>query len=66
MSKNSSVAGKTPWQAARSEGAAKRKAVYEARTPQEQLALLEDRPGSSARERKRLADRIGHEKKSDQ
>lgn len=61
MSRNSALAGKTPWQAARSENAAKRKAVRDARGPLEQLAVLDDRPGSSVRERRRLTKQVDAE-----
>lgn len=54
MSKHSAIPGKTPWQAARSEGAKKRQAERDARTPAEQLALLDTRRGQSKREREHL------------
>jgi len=54
MSKNSGVTGKTPWQVARAEAAQVRQAHRDERTPDEQLALLDTRPGSSVRERLRL------------
>jgi hypothetical protein len=46
--------GKTPYQEARAIGAAKRKEARDARSIDEQLALLDQRPGESKRERKRL------------
>jgi hypothetical protein len=54
VSEHSGVPGKTPWQAARAQRAAERKTAYEARTVEEQLVLLDSRPGASKRERKRL------------
>lgn len=54
MSEKSLIKGKTPWQAARAENAQKRQAMRDDRSPQEQLALLDDRPGESKRERARL------------
>lgn len=55
MSKQSGVIGKTPWQVARSERAIVRQEDRKARTAQEQLALLDGRPGESRRERARLS-----------
>lgn len=55
MSKGSGVAGKTVDQLARVEGAAARKAERSKRSVEEQLALLDERPGQSLRERARLA-----------
>ncbi len=57
MSKGSGVPGKTMFQQARSLGAAPRKAAREARTVEEQLSLLDSRPGNAKAERARLARR---------
>ncbi len=54
MSKNSGVTGKTVWQLVRQTAAAARIAARATRTNEEQLALLDQRPGNSARERARL------------
>lgn len=54
MSEHSGVDGKTPHQLARSIGAARRKELHDARTVEEQLALINERPGESRRERARL------------
>lgn len=54
MSRKSGVHGKTPHQVARSLGATKRKELYENRTTEEQLVILEGRPGRSVKERARL------------
>lgn len=54
MSKGSNVPGKTLRQAARSIGAATRKAARDLLSPDEQLIRLDARPGASLRERKRL------------
>lgn len=54
MSKNSNVKGKTPPQLDRSIQAAKRKALHAQRTPEQQLALIQDRPGASKREVERI------------
>lgn len=43
-----------PLRAARQEAAVKRQAVRDTRSVTEQLAMLADRPGDSARERARL------------
>lgn len=55
MSEHSSMSGKTPHQEARSIGAARRKELHDARTAEEQLALINERPGESRRERARLS-----------
>lgn len=55
MSKKSPIPGKTPWQAARAEQAVDRKILRENRTTAEQLELLDQRPGKSAKERARLS-----------
>jgi hypothetical protein len=50
--------GKTPWQAARAQRAAERQAKYAERSAEEQLALLDFRPGASTREKKRLERKL--------
>lgn len=55
MSKNSGIPGKTVPQARRAEGARNRQLDRALRTTEQQLALLDQRPGRSARERARLA-----------
>lgn len=55
MSKRSGVTGKTVDQLARAEAAVIRQAERDERTAEEQLALLDQRPGKSRRERARLA-----------
>lgn len=50
--------GKTPFQQARAYGAKERQAQREARTVEEQLALLDTRRGNSTRERARLLKEI--------
>jgi hypothetical protein len=54
VSKGSGVTGKTLYQLARAQAAARREADRAERTPDQQLALLDTRPGNSARERARL------------
>jgi hypothetical protein len=54
MSEHSHTPGKTPYQEARALGAKLRLAHRETRSTEEQLALLDARPGESKRERKRL------------
>lgn len=54
MSKNSGVPGKTVPQLARSIAAEKRRELREQRSPKEQLALLDARPGAARRERSRI------------
>lgn len=65
MSKRSGVPGKTVLQQARSIGAVPRRERREARTAAEQLALLDERPGKSARERMRLRIAIERDKDED-
>jgi hypothetical protein len=55
MSKNSGVTGKTVPQVIRAQLAAERVLKRAERTPEQQLALLDTRPGNSARERARLS-----------
>ena len=55
MSKGTRVPGKTVLLLARSLGGAERKTKRGARTVEEQLALLDTRPGKSVAERTRLA-----------
>lgn len=55
MSKNSGVKGKTIPQLHRSQAAEVRKRERESRSVDEQIALLDCRPGLSSRERARLA-----------
>ena len=55
MSKNSGVNGKTVPQADRAEAARNRQLDRALRTTDQQLALLDQRPGQSSRERARLA-----------
>lgn len=55
MSKKSGVLGKTPFQVERAISAATRKEQRAARSTEEQLAVLDKRPGQSLRERARLA-----------
>lgn len=55
MSKNSGVAGKTVPQLQRVQPAKDRQAARDARSADEQLALLDQRPGQSAKERRRLS-----------
>lgn len=55
MTKSTGVKGKTMHGLARSQGAAKRFAAHAQRSVQEQLALLDGRPGESRRERTRLS-----------
>lgn len=54
MSKNSGVSGKTVPQMIRYAKAVDRQELRNERTAQQQLALLDERPGNSARERARL------------
>lgn len=54
MSKNSGVSGKTVPQVIRYANAVDRQELRNERTTQQQLALLDERPGNSARERARL------------
>ncbi|MBO0676914.1 hypothetical protein JRC04_05515 [Mycolicibacterium sp. S2-37] len=58
MSKNSLIPGKTPEQVRRAEGAATRQAKRDERTPEQQLALLDSRPGDAVKERARLNGQI--------
>lgn len=53
----SGVPGKTPFAVARALSAAQRQAAREQRSPEEQLALLDGRPGNSRAERTRLEKR---------
>ncbi len=55
MSKNSGVNGKTVNQVIRYAAAVDRQAIRDSRTDAEQIAVLDERPGASARERARLA-----------
>jgi hypothetical protein len=55
MSKNSGVTGKTVPQLIRQRFAADRAAARAERTNEQQLALLDQRPGNATRERARLA-----------
>lgn len=41
--------------------AAARKAAYDARTPEQQLAIIDSRPGNSAGEREKIMRRIRQE-----
>lgn len=61
MSKNSEIPGKTPPQVFRANAAVVREALRGQRTPQEQLAELDSRPGASTKERKRLQKVIDSE-----
>lgn len=54
MTHHSGVTGKTVPGLRRALDAAKRQAAYEARSPEQQLAILDYRPGASARERARI------------
>lgn len=54
MSKNSGVSGKTVPQVIRYAAAVDRQEARDARSTEQQLALLDERPGNSARERARL------------
>lgn len=54
MSMNSNTAGKTVPQLHRADAAKVRQVAREARSVAEQLALLDQRPGQSVRERQRL------------
>lgn len=54
MSKNSGVTGKTVPQLARLIGAQARMVARAGRTTEQQLAVIEGRPGQSRRERRRL------------
>jgi hypothetical protein len=54
MSEHTGIKGKTPHALARANLAAARKTAREARTTDEQLAQLNQRPGNSERERGRL------------
>lgn len=54
MTKSSGVTGKTVLQAARSIGAEERRKARENRSIEEQLMLLDTRPGGAVRERSRL------------
>lgn len=58
MSKKSPIHGKTPFQAARSIGAAERRARREARDATQQLSELDTRPGKSTKERRRLLKQL--------
>ncbi len=55
MSENSGVKGKTVPQLHRAQAAEVRKRERESRSVDEQIALLDTRPGRSERERARLA-----------
>lgn len=55
MSKNSGVLGKTVWQLVRLTAATARAAARATRTNEQQIAILDQRPGNAARERARLA-----------
>jgi hypothetical protein len=52
---NSGVTGKTVLQLGRAQAAEGRKAIHSTRSVETQLRELDSRPGSSARERARLA-----------
>ena len=54
MSKSTGIKGYPPDRVRRAANADDRRARREARTPAEQLALLDERPGNSHRERERL------------
>lgn len=54
MSKATGIKGYTPDHLRRKEDAEKRQAVHSARSAEEQLALLDERPGKALRERARL------------
>ena len=54
MTANSGITGKTVDQAARTLAAMARQEIRDQRSPAEQLAELDSRPGESRRERKRL------------
>jgi len=56
MTQKSPIKGKTVEQARRSVEAAARKAARDARTAEEQLALLDTRPGNAIRERNSLKE----------
>lgn len=55
MSKNSGVNGRTVPQVMRYANAVDRQILRNERTTEQQLALLDQRPGNAARERARLA-----------
>lgn len=55
MTHRSGVTGKTVPQVIRYAAAVDRQAERDARTSEQQLALLDSRPGNSTRERERLA-----------
>lgn len=55
MTTNSGVTGKTVNQVIRYANAVDRQAIRDQRTIEEQITLLDDRPGNSYRERRRLA-----------
>jgi hypothetical protein len=59
MTFNSGVTGKTVNQLIRSKGAIARQKERDARSVEQQLALLDQRPGESKRERARLAESSG-------
>lgn len=63
MSKRSGVKGKTVMQLARSQGAVKRQAQRDQRTPDCQLEMLDVRPGESCRERARLTPLVSSEER---
>lgn len=56
MTKNSGITGKTVNDLVRAKAAELRKEARAGRTNEEQLALLDQRPGKSLRERARLAE----------
>lgn len=58
MSKGSPISGKTPQQALRATLAAQRRTAHDARTIDQQITLLDTRPGKSTRERTRLAHQL--------
>lgn len=55
MSKATGVPGKTPDQLSRAQAAVTRQVERDQRSPEEQMALLDSRPGAALSERKRLA-----------
>jgi hypothetical protein len=55
MSKATGIKGYTPDHLRRKEDAEKRQAAHSARSAEEQLALLDERPGKALRERERLS-----------
>lgn len=58
MSEHSSIQGKTPFQAARTLGAKERQAARDTRDPARQIEVLNTRPGSATKERRRLLKQL--------